>query len=304
MRKNLYKLGFLGIVGVLTLTLSSCGSTPETVRYEARTVDAPVTAFTTPLTADVEINGEKITYSEEFVIENAAFADTYVEGCKTQALHNAAKKYDADLIVSPVFEIKKSPTKRRITVTFTGYPARYKNFRAATMEDVMKKRTADSIYMLTISTETVTKSDVFIKPTGGHFFMELYGNCDFGHGLLGGGGGVTIGGMIGKKKMIMMGLQSEHGTIAGGYVGDYLFDFRYFYYFGPKKRLSVSAEVGVGMAWGAGMYNAKGTDFGYGMKTGAAFNLHFTDKKNSGVSIGMGYKYHAPGGYFQVGLFF
>ena len=58
------------------------------------------------------------------------------------------------------------------------------------------------------------------------------------------------------------------------------------------------------MAWGAGIYNAKGTDFGYGMKTGAAFNLHFTDKKNSGVSIGMGYKYHAPGGYFQVGLFF
>ena len=309
MKKNLDKLGFLGMVGVLTLTLSSCGSTPETVRYEARTVDAPVTAFTTPLTADVEINGEKITYSEEFVIENAAFADTYVEGCKTQALHNAAKKYDADLIVSPVFEIKKSPTKRRITVTFTGYPARYKNFRAATMEDVMKKRTADSIYMLTISTETVTKSDVLIRPTGGFFFMELAGVMYFDGGNLGGAGEFSIGAFLNKKKSFMLGVMQEHGKYYGGYLGSLALDFRYFFYFGPKKRLSVSLNVAPGLYFGADdMYSYYGVyddGFGYAMKAGAAFNLHFTDMKNTGVSVGLGYKMGPTNsGYFQLGFFF
>ena len=56
---------------------------------------------------------------------------------KKYALAQTLKKYKADDMVSPTFEITPSPDKEGvIIVTVTGHTAVYKNYRKATKEDV------------------------------------------------------------------------------------------------------------------------------------------------------------------------
>ena len=52
------------------------------------------------------------------------------------AVTQAAQKYDADIIVAPSYSITTSDDLKTVTVTVTGYPATYTNFRSATATDM------------------------------------------------------------------------------------------------------------------------------------------------------------------------
>lgn len=58
-----------------------------------------------------------------------------VPGFKRTAFLNAAKKYNADVIVGATVDVTTN-SEGLLVITITGYPARYVKFRNATAEDV------------------------------------------------------------------------------------------------------------------------------------------------------------------------
>jgi len=76
-----------------------------------------------PLIADLEV-GVKKTYSN-------TFKNVTVEDARQQAIEAFIKQHNADLIVQPLFSIQAvdQQTKSSVTISLTGFPANYKNFR-------------------------------------------------------------------------------------------------------------------------------------------------------------------------------
>lgn len=149
--------------------ISSCKSVPTPVapeptnRYSYHYQEATIKysypsrseTYILPTVANLEISNEKITYSETFttVLEMTqtqfrkfaeALNDHLLNGTeppmvkkwKSQVVAKAAMKYEADEIVSPIFIVTPNEDKTEVTVTVTGYIAKYKNFRNATEKDI------------------------------------------------------------------------------------------------------------------------------------------------------------------------
>lgn len=133
----------------LIVLLTSCG----TYTYQestARYVEPARAGFITPVTADMEISENLIENSVEIEVvlkkhdillirqaEIQGVESPTILSWKKYALAQTLKKYKADDMVSPTFEIMPSPDKEGvIIVTVTGHTAVYKNYRKATKEDV------------------------------------------------------------------------------------------------------------------------------------------------------------------------
>ncbi len=123
----------------------SCAAPQRFVTYSENSayyVDPSGRVFTTPLISDVSVSGTRITFEQVF--DNHPLGSSKhrrdlnekdIEHMKTYTMAQAAFTYHADIIVYPVFALKTSKDASTITVTITGYPASYTNFRNATMED-------------------------------------------------------------------------------------------------------------------------------------------------------------------------
>ena len=57
-----------------------------------------------------------------------------IEIIKNNAIFDAIKKVNADLLVEPIFEIDQTFKETKVTVV--GYPGKYKNFRPITLEEM------------------------------------------------------------------------------------------------------------------------------------------------------------------------
>ena len=129
--------------------LSSCG----TYTYQestARFVEPSRAGFITPVVADMDVQNDKVVNEVEISVvlkkreinaimraEMQGVESPLVLSWKKYALAQTIKKYKADDIVSPQFEIAPSQSKRDVlVVTVTGHPAVYRNFRKATQADV------------------------------------------------------------------------------------------------------------------------------------------------------------------------
>lgn len=159
---------------------SSCATTQYRYKYDestARYLEPAMQGFITPSTADLNISNTRIYHTEIFannlttedfrtsyattstpfsvypssqvqaVQSSANFDSKKITYIKNYTIGEAVKKYNADVIVGPIFEIKTSEDYQTITVTVSGYPATYVNFRKATKEDVelMKSLNATNI---------------------------------------------------------------------------------------------------------------------------------------------------------------
>ena len=100
--------------------ISSCSDKLRTV--STKTTDVFSTGILhKPVVADLEVENAKIEGQADMT------DDTNIDVIKQEAVFNALKKVNADLLVEPRYI---SETYRgRTTVTVTGYPATYKNFR-------------------------------------------------------------------------------------------------------------------------------------------------------------------------------
>lgn len=133
--------------------ISVCGfSSCQTYLYNeatARYVEPERVGFITPIAADMQISKEVVTHSEN--IPNTlkrkdikqlekdqlqGIEGAFVTGWKRYVLAQAMKKYNADDIISLVFDIVPSADATYFTVTVIGHPATFINYRKATKEDV------------------------------------------------------------------------------------------------------------------------------------------------------------------------
>lgn len=81
-----------------------------------------------PVLADMEVKEEKISATIN------ARGKSINDDLKNQAVAEAVKKSNADVLVEPRFE--STIQGRRITLTVTGYPATYKNFHTIKQDEV------------------------------------------------------------------------------------------------------------------------------------------------------------------------
>lgn len=123
---------------------AACKSPQHYVKYDessAYYLDVQGRGFVTPLISDISVGEQRITFVQEFANNlseadaNSLFTPAIVQYMKNYTLTQAAIANNADIIVSPLIDVKTSQDYTTITVTLTGYPARYTNFRNATKDD-------------------------------------------------------------------------------------------------------------------------------------------------------------------------
>ena len=92
--------------------------------YRSISVDAPVTP---PLIADLKVSSEKISHT---LIPSKALLKTDVENIIRSAVKEALNKNeDADVLIGMEHQLKYDDLGVLESVTVTGYPAKYTNFR-------------------------------------------------------------------------------------------------------------------------------------------------------------------------------
>ena len=116
----------LSLLTVGIISLSSC-SVVKTTSTTVKTIDinGAVTHF--PVVVDLNVKETKVT-------GEASGMSTSIESIKQSAVANAISTANADVLVEPIYKMRSS--NGRTTVSVTGYPATYKNFRKIQKEDI------------------------------------------------------------------------------------------------------------------------------------------------------------------------
>jgi len=116
------------LLNLLTF-LSSC-----TTSYNVRTKTAKIkyisssSIYHRPIIADLDIKETKVT---GIAISHGGQS---VETVSSSAVANALRDAKADVLIDPIFDYEI--TNKKTTVTVSGYPGTYKNFRALEQKDV------------------------------------------------------------------------------------------------------------------------------------------------------------------------
>lgn len=117
---------FLCIVVFQTL-FSSCAILPRTDSARFTFVHGAGVVHH-PVMADLDVRNTKVS-------GEATGPATSQAALRVQAVASAVKDSGADLLVEPIFDINPVSSSR-IVVTVTGFPANYRNFRKATLDDL------------------------------------------------------------------------------------------------------------------------------------------------------------------------
>ena len=140
------KLLMLGVVLFAATSLFAQKGTLQYQESSARSLEPAHAVMITPLVADMQLLGDRISYTESEAF--AAYAITpeivgFIPTFKNIALSRAAKFYKADAIVAATVDVITNAAGR-IEITISGYPVKYVNFRNAKMEDVELQNRAQS----------------------------------------------------------------------------------------------------------------------------------------------------------------
>lgn len=119
------KILFFSLSLVACVCFFSCTTESKTiVSTSSRTIEPQIY----PILADLDIKTQKVTGVWNYECESGASYDE--ELLKSNAVYQALKDIKADILVAPQYHIStKIMGRQYITVTVTGYPAFYKNFR-------------------------------------------------------------------------------------------------------------------------------------------------------------------------------
>lgn len=144
MRKILYL--FLCVSAV---SFVSCSSVNRYYRTTTSTTLEPNyhNLMVMPSVADLDISETRISYTESEAYRNMpelansaasffSFGRDVKLRCYNIALYNAAIANNADVIVAPNYSIEVD-VAGNLSITVTGYPANYRNFRRPTTDDVL-----------------------------------------------------------------------------------------------------------------------------------------------------------------------
>ena len=125
--------------------------TTTTTEYDysessARLLEGSSNFMVTPIIADLNVSGTKISYVEKDAFANFTVTRQVISNIaayKRIALSRAAKAHNADILVGA--EVDVETIDRHLVIIVTGYPATYKQFRNATNADVTLVKSAQEI---------------------------------------------------------------------------------------------------------------------------------------------------------------
>lgn len=149
----------LGLCAGMALILCSC-STVKTITYtESRTLEPTSSIHAVPLIADLQVSETRISYAENVSADLSSLSEAearrLTDELKATVLANAVKKHNADVLVLPVVEVQGNGLTQ-MTITVTGYPAVYKNFRNASKDDLWFIEVAKPIQVETVAPQPRT----------------------------------------------------------------------------------------------------------------------------------------------------
>ncbi len=111
---------------MLSLLITSCSVTKTATAKKLDIYGSGVMHI--PVVADLKVQQQKV--SATIVTDEGVVS----ESAKQKAIAEAIEKANADILVEPNFKTKTEGSM--VTITVTGFPATYKNFRNATQTDV------------------------------------------------------------------------------------------------------------------------------------------------------------------------
>lgn len=147
--KQIKRLLFLFCTSVFLISCSSVSKFST-----AKTIDITPTIIQKPTVADMQVNETKVTGTFTGKIKT-----TPLETIKSEAVASALKSVNADILVEPRFDTTINGSQT--TVTVSGFPATFKNFRAMKEEDIplMKIGTVRQVHTFTPPTVVAKKSN-------------------------------------------------------------------------------------------------------------------------------------------------
>lgn len=114
------------------LSTTSC-STLRKSSSTALPIESSVRQY--PTVVDLEVKGEKISKKVEWGFVPFNLGQPSLSNRKQNLVADAIKEQEADILLEPQITYTKVSFGQR-TLTVTGYPATFKNFRKATPEDL------------------------------------------------------------------------------------------------------------------------------------------------------------------------
>ena len=120
----------ISILLIFSTMAISCATVDQTSSSTTRVMDVyGAGVLQHPVIGEMDVDIEKVTGTVE-----RSGRVTNIEPLKVLAMNDAIKTAGADILVEPTFEIVSENSKT--TVTVSGYPASYTNFRPITIDDV------------------------------------------------------------------------------------------------------------------------------------------------------------------------
>lgn len=126
----------------LFVTMGSFAQNKHSISHaQAKILESSSSIITTPLIAELEdISSNRVTSSLDFAIGMYKDAATQIVPFLTEYKQFALTKYcmenGYDVIINPLFYISTNQSGDIMTVTFIGFPGKYKNIRQAKEEDL------------------------------------------------------------------------------------------------------------------------------------------------------------------------
>lgn len=130
-----------------TLFMYSC----QPIKYNLRDTTTMSTyksgIFTKPKVADLVISKDKIKGES-----SGNLKEKNIESIKNEALQNAIKNSQADILVDPVYEINRNDAI--INVSVIGFPAKIVDFRDFTADDTLSFSISNKIHVRSLNLKT------------------------------------------------------------------------------------------------------------------------------------------------------
>ena len=144
--------------GIAALALSSCSTITHTSQTAA--VDTQVYNLTV---ADMKVASKKDSVTVDWKWN--PLSTVSLKAQKESATHTLLGKSDADVLVEPQYIVNRRGIFRGGSVTVTGYPATYSDFRPMTADDAEKIATVNGDYNTVIVNPVIsTTAGKVVKP--------------------------------------------------------------------------------------------------------------------------------------------
>jgi hypothetical protein len=152
MNFKLIKISRLSFFVLISFSLGSCAVLKTHSTKTAEITNTEI--IQKPVIVDLDVKDVKVVGNAE------SSSSVLIEETKNNAVNDALKNANADVLIEPKFDIVTARGKR--TVTVTGFPAMYKNFHSFTDKDttVLKASTIVKVYHSNTTTTTKKKGGV------------------------------------------------------------------------------------------------------------------------------------------------